>query len=246
MKDFFSYPTPEMGLSFAAQLAPIILSIVLILIIKLYQKEIREYKYEPLIAKTLGSILLFCTIAFYTWKLTQRPFDITKDIPLNGTCEIMTLLLPIALFTKNKNMMKYLLVIPIIGGVLSLLVPTVTVGFTHFRYYQFMIAHVLILIIPFYMSMIYEVELSISNMVQSFYMHVVFLLFWGFVNYMTGWDYAIMNPEHTIQGTPLSFIANLTDNSYLGYIVLSAPLLFILYILAYKGHELIIKATTEK
>ena len=198
MADFFDYRSPyrvenyrelEMYiLNRAEYFLPIILvivSAVLIVVFRDYFKksETREKK----IRFSVGIIFTAVYLSHYILRFALYQFDLIL-LPFQ-LCSISMFLAILLLFTKNKTIFAFVLYAGVIGGFISLFVPVYLNDSSYYRYYQYAIAHSLLILTPIYFMAVHDYIPSKKDTIYAFLILEAIGVFMIIFNYIVGTDY---------------------------------------------------------
>ena len=112
----------------------------------LFKKRISASPHEKQIRYGLGGFLIVMLITL----ITVDTIGGNVYLPFH-LCSISYFLAIILLFTDNKNVFRYLYFTGIIGGIVTFAIPELDhAGWNRFRFYEFIIAHSMIILIPIY------------------------------------------------------------------------------------------------
>jgi hypothetical integral membrane protein (TIGR02206 family) len=133
----------------------LIVFIILVVVIFKSSSRLKTWKNKNHLRITLGIVLLLLDIGFYVWKWAvgnQLMFPIPMHI-----CSWATYIVALALITNNNSIFQVSLYYGFTGGVLSLLVPDFGgYGINHFRFHQFFLLHMMLILGPLLMLKVYE------------------------------------------------------------------------------------------
>ena len=125
----------------------VFLFLVISLVIVYYFRSNKQLKY------ILASVLITQVIIFNTKHLLDGTYDITRYLPLH-LCTISAILAPIALLTKNKTTQDLVLFWGLIPALLAIILPDMNSqdGLMSFRFWEFFVSHIFIVLSAFYLS----------------------------------------------------------------------------------------------
>ncbi len=157
MKEFFSlFPTASTnGISSLEKIIPIIITIILVTTIFIIKKHIKK---QSNIDKTIRITLCILSGSFLImyYYLLWSTYGITAStLPLH-LCFISNILSLVLCIFPNNKLCNFVLFTGVLGGASSLIFPDLQLSSHYFRYYQFMVCHISIIIIPLYIALIYS------------------------------------------------------------------------------------------
>ncbi|ERJ12586.1 Integral membrane protein [Haloplasma contractile SSD-17B] len=221
LSNFFSYP--EDGYTFKYysldHLVPLIIMLIIILILYKYRMKIQQYKHEKIVRYVIAAVIILTQMS-YGWNnayigeqmreslnKVQAPIQasIQKDLPLS-LCGIAMVLAGIMLFINSKKLFDVLYFWVFCGSSLALFLPSALkvsnydydFGPTRFRYYQFFIGHIGIVLIIMYMIVVLGHKINKQSLIRSFLWLNVFAISTLFINYALGSNYLfLVDPDKT-------------------------------------------------
>ncbi|WP_334073468.1 MULTISPECIES: TIGR02206 family membrane protein [Paenibacillus] len=149
---FNSREAPDFLMFSAPHLISIALLLVFALALFLTRRHIREKKTLRLAVRCgLIFLLILCEGSLNIWYFAEEVWDIRYTLPLE-LCTITLLLSILMLWTRTRWLYEILLFAGIGGALQAFLTPNLAYGFPHFRFFQFFIAHLAIILAPLYMT----------------------------------------------------------------------------------------------
>lgn len=228
MNNFFSLSNIDLNyeITLFEKLIPILLLLFIITILYLTRNKIRN---DELLDKNLRysfGILSSIFLSLY-YILEWSTNGITAyNLPLH-ICFFSNILSIILCFNKNKKIFNFVVFAGILGGISSLLAPELNLSFKHFRYYQFMICHISIIVIPIYFIFVYKYTVSIKDTLKVIFTIEALGICLGIFNEIYGSNYMFVSftSNHAARNSILYFIGQ----GY--YYFLNLQFLFIVIIL---------------
>ncbi|MBN2604945.1 MAG: TIGR02206 family membrane protein [Bacilli bacterium] len=193
MTGFFTYDSPYrtgvfMELSFLEKFGPIILIFIGAIMIARYRDI---FKKNQLLDKkfriVIGIIFTLVYMSHYLLNFYLYGFD-TIVLPFQ-LCSISMFLAIILLFTKNRTIFSFVLYTGVIGGLISVFVPVIGYDSSFYRYYQYEIAHAILILTPIYFIYVHD---YIPNMKETIYAYLILQFFAKFMlifNYFNQTDF---------------------------------------------------------
>ncbi len=236
MKAFFAYffgagATEEFHNFTFAHLAPILVMIGIILLIRWKKDDLRQWKHEQAIRYVLAMLLIFSEMSYY-WRLigvpslNPNPID---HLPIT-VCGWAVVLCSYMVIGKTQSFFDIAYFWLFSGSIFALITPTVITytGPTRFRYYQFWLEHTLGYIAVFYMIFVHGMRPTVRSAVRSYIALAVLAVIAYFTNDMLGpgANYLFMaKPE----ATP-SILDILPPNFVLRIIIMAAAVTFLYFV----------------
>lgn len=168
MSDFFSTtPNPVMELYSLQHIIPLVLTVLFVYLVYKYRAQLRVYKYEKCIRVTFITILILSEISIALWRGLTGTYDISHTLPLH-LCSFSAFMIEIVMITKSKRIMEYIYYISIGGAFIAMVYPDLRFSFTQFRYIEFFVFHIVIIVSIFYMVFVHRLIPSIHSLWKSF------------------------------------------------------------------------------
>lgn len=108
---------------------------------------------KPWLRYLLALVLIAQIITFNVYHITNNSYDISRFLPLH-LCTISAILAPIALLTRNNIIKDLTLFWGLVPAFLAILLPDMGAndGLTSFRFWEFFVSHVFIVLSAVYLS----------------------------------------------------------------------------------------------
>lgn len=167
MEDFFTLANSNANYQITIYEKLIPLFIVFTIIILLYfnkNKFINNKNLDKIFRHSLGSISCIFLVAYYYLEWSSNGIT-PNNLPLH-LCFISNIFCIILCFTKSKKIFDFVIYTGVLGGLSSLLVPALDLSFRYFRYYQFMICHGSIIIIPLYFFIVHKYHITLKDTIS--------------------------------------------------------------------------------
>lgn len=158
-----------------AHLAPIILTIIIIFLIRKYKDKLKNFKYEEELRYVLAYSILFFEMAYY-WRLlyvgptSQVDADsFMTRLPLQ-VCEWTAILTTITILKKSKKLFSTVFTLTMSTSILALILPDTVLydsGPAYFRYYQYFALHLLPIIAVYYMMFVHDFKPNKKGILYS-------------------------------------------------------------------------------
>lgn len=141
--------------------------LILFFISCLFLFKEKLYHYRRLIRLTVGWGLIVSRISLDIWYILTDEWTLISSLPLE-LCSIASLLCGIMLLTKNRFLCEVFYFIAIGGAMQAILTPDLDFGFPQYRFFQFFIDHLLLILAPLIMILFYHVHITIKSLFKSF------------------------------------------------------------------------------
>ena len=169
MDNFFVLtPTESINeISTLEKIIPIFITIALIFTIFILKKFIiKKSTLDRTLRLVLGSISFLFLFLYYYLLWTNQGIT-PNTLPLH-LCFISNILAILLCIYPNKKICIFVLFTGVFGGSSSLIFPDLQLSSNYFRYYQFMICHISIIIIPIYISLVYSFKITLMDVLKVF------------------------------------------------------------------------------
>ena len=209
MSKFFSLSNTDIyyEITLVEKIVPIFILLVIIITLYLKRNKIRNNKVlDKGLRYSFGIISLVFLLIYYILEWSINGITVF-NLPLH-ICFISNILCIILCFNKNKNIFNFVVFTGILGGLSSLLAPELDLSFKYFRYYQFMVCHLSIIIIPVYFIFIYKYIVDIKDTLKVIYITEILGLLLGIFNeiYNTNYMFISFTSNEAAKNSILSYI----------------------------------------
>lgn len=176
----------EYGLWHILPLAVITIGVILIYI---FRKQLREYKHEKYVRYGIAIFAIIMEISLHVWKIANGIWHFPESMPI-GLCAFSLFMSVYVLFTKSWKVFE-IAYFWSLGGLISVLFPDILFGPDRFRYYQFLLAHMIFFWSFMYMMFVHNYIPNNKSFWKSFWLLLGLVLIviiplnfsWG-ANYM--------------------------------------------------------------
>lgn len=214
---------------------------LIILIIFLTRKKLRNWKYEKLLLRGIAFLGVVLELSYYVWEITIASPEniplgehiIVEIIPLH-LCAISLYLSIYVLLTKNTRLLGFTYFTSL-GAVASYLFPSYgSYGLDHFRFYHYFYVHGLIIITPIYFILVHRLRVSFKDYKNTVkYLSIISLFVFIFDNGIARLTSGRVTPNYMYlyeaeHGTPLEFMG-----PWPIYVILLVLLVIILFYIMY-------------
>ena len=175
MANFFTYffgagSETEFSLFTPAHIAPILLMLAVIFLIRRNSDSLRGWKHEEKIRYALAFALIICDMSYY-WRLVAMPsleHGVMENLPL-GVCQWSVIFCSFLVLGKSQTLFDIVYFWLLSGSLFALLTPTVLThtGPTRYRYYQFWLEHTLGYVTVFYMIFVHRMRPTVRSAFKS-------------------------------------------------------------------------------
>ncbi len=193
MAEFFNYQSPYrtdifIKLTTVEKFLPIaIIILIAVLLFKYKDKFISNETLDKKFRIAVGIVFTIIYLSHYLLRFALYGFD-TIILPFQ-LCSISMFLAIVLLFTKNKTIFNFVLFTGILGGLISLLFPVIGYDSSYYRYYQYEIAHGILILTPIYFVAVYNYVPTKIETIYSFLILQGIMVFMLILNYYIGTDF---------------------------------------------------------
>ncbi|WP_433944157.1 YwaF family protein [Paenibacillus sp. SN-8-1] len=227
MSTYFSVEEAGSFVAFSASHL-IILGIFLFSLLLLY--GCRKWLQKPSRSQAgryiLAGILILCELSLNIWYVWGKRFDVKDTLPLE-LCSISLYLCVFMLLFKNRFIFQIVYFTGIGGALQAILTPALSYPYPHFRFIEFFLAHIAIILSVLYMVWVEGFKPSLRSVGITMVFLNILLVLILLINHLTGGNYMFLShkPE----------TASLMDflGPYPWYIVSLETVACILFLLLY-------------
>jgi hypothetical integral membrane protein (TIGR02206 family) len=138
---------------------------------------------------SLASILLVDEVLWHGWNWSIGQWSISRMLPLH-LCSVLVFLSAVMLITKSYAIFEFAYLLGIAGALQALLTPDAgPYGFPHFRFFQVMISHGLIVTAAVYMATVEGYRPTVQSIKRVVARSNVYAVGVGIVNALIGSNY---------------------------------------------------------
>ena len=145
---------------------PLLFIIIGVILIYLNRERIRNSKYEKQIRYSLAVLAILTEVSFQVWQMAYGRWSFYDSLPLH-LCRLTNYLGIYIMFTKN-NKVFHIAYFWSLAGVVSILFPDILHGPDRYRYYHFMLSHILFFFNFMYLLFVVELKLDFKAFIKSF------------------------------------------------------------------------------
>ncbi len=196
LADFFTYTSHYRtgvyhDLNTFEWLFPIFVLFVLIYFLFKYKDTFKNNKLlDKRLRISIGLAFTILYLSHYLLRYAIYGYD-TLILPFQ-LCSISMFLAIILIFTRNRTIYTFVLFTGVAGGLISLFVPIIGYDSNYYRYYQYMLAHGILIITPLYFLAVYGFYPSKRETIYAYIMAQVAAKFMLVFNYFMGTDFMFL------------------------------------------------------
>lgn len=140
------------------------------------------------------SLLIVSELTLNIWYFYSGEWDVAYTLPFQ-LCSITLYLSIFMLLTSNYRLFEVTYFLGIGGALQALLTPELYYGFPHFRFYQFFIAHISIVLASLYMIFIKGYTPVLKSVWRAMLCINVIAVAVFFINQLTGGNYMFLSEK---------------------------------------------------
>lgn len=200
MARFFDYRSPyrtdyylefskfEINLTLVEKIIPFIVLLFLGIILYIYKDKIRNNEViDKRIRLNVGILFTILFLSHFILRFTIYGFD-TIVLPFQ-LCAISMILAIILLFTKNRTVFAFVYYAGLAGALISFSTPLIGANSSYYRYYQFYIAHGILILTPIYFLLVHKYIPNLKETIKAFGILQGLATFMVLFNYMMNTDF---------------------------------------------------------
>lgn len=217
----------------APHFLPILVTVAIIFVIRIYRDKIRTLKHEPVFRYILAFALIISEMSYY-WRLIAIPSlgpNPVDHLPIT-VCGWVVVFSSYMLIGKSQTLFDISYFWAFCGSIFALITPTVITytGPTRFRYYQFWAEHLLGYVALFYMIFVHGMRPNKKSFVKAYVSLIALagVAYWANQLIGPGANYLFMaRPEDTPS------ILDILPPNFALRLLIMAGAITLLFVLAY-------------
>lgn len=167
--DFFAFE-PSTSIQFQTfslnHLIPLLAIVVGVYLIYHYKDALQTFRYEKWVRYGIAILAIILELSFQIWQMVHGEWIFAESLPLH-LCRLTTYLGIFIMFTKNNKVFD-IAYFWSLSGVVSILFPDILHGPDRYRYYHFVISHILFFYMYMYLLFVNRLELTFTSFKKSF------------------------------------------------------------------------------
>lgn len=163
----------------------------LVLLLYMFRGWFRKGDRERKARYTLACILVLCELTLNSWFAWTRIYSVTHILPLE-LCSISLYMCIVMLLFNSRKVFQVVYFTGIGGAMMALLTPELSYAFPHFRFIQFFVAHIGIILAILYMVWVKRFRPTLKSIAVTMVFLNVLLVLVGGVNLLTGANYMFL------------------------------------------------------
>ena len=160
--DYTSFPFIPFSISHWLMMIVLVVASLII-----YYHRVFFKKHDQLVRIVFFTSLFILEGMYHYWLFKDGFWNISFTLPLQ-LCSISLILCLILLTLRTKVIFEIVYFIGITGATMAIVTPELFVGFPHFRYFQFFITHILIVLTCLYFVFVHNYYPTMKGLLRSF------------------------------------------------------------------------------
>ncbi|MEO3947063.1 TIGR02206 family membrane protein [Gorillibacterium sp. CAU 1737] len=191
-RNFSAFDAPDFTAYSAQHYAAIGLSLLMVLLLYGFRRSLKDERRKRIIRGILAGTLIVCELSLNVWYLSENVYSAADTLPLE-LCSISLYVAVIMLLTNNRRLFPFVYFAGISGALQAILTPALDYGFPHYRYLEFFIAHLVIILSALYMVWVEGIRPTLRSMFAAFGWLNALLVPVGLVNRLSGGNYMFIS-----------------------------------------------------
>lgn len=192
MQRFFDAHDASSFISFSpSHVITLILSAIIIVVFYMNRQWFRIGTRSRNGRYILAAVLALAEISLNIWYIGQGTYSLKNTLPLE-LCSISLYLSIIMLLWKSRTLFQIVYFIGLGGALQALLTPALGYAYPHFRFVEFFIAHIVIILAVLYMVWVEGYRPKLQSILSTMLLLNVLLIAIGAINWMTGGNYMFL------------------------------------------------------
>jgi hypothetical integral membrane protein (TIGR02206 family) len=193
MSGFFSPSATDAFVMFStSHLISIALCMLIAISLFVFRKQIQSSRSaRDFIRYFLAGLLILMEVSLDAWNISEGIWELDYNLPLE-LCSITLLLSIVMLFTRSRLLYQVLFFAGIGGALQAILTPNLAYAFPHFRFIQFFVAHLAIILASLYMTWIESYRPTWKSVGYAMLFLNILLVGVGAVDYLLDANYMFL------------------------------------------------------
>ncbi|WP_242227085.1 TIGR02206 family membrane protein [Bacillus cereus group sp. BfR-BA-01315] len=193
-----------------------------------FQDILREQQWNMAVRYAIAFLFIGSEIGLDVWQVKAGIFQLSTSLPFE-LCTISLVLATIMVITKSYKVYEVVFFTGIIGASQAISTPNLQYAFPHFRFIEYFIAHVLLILAPLFMTWVEGYRPTFQSIKRTMIFLNILIPIVSFVNYKTGGNYMFLayKPETAslldMLGPHPYYIISLEIAAFIGCLLLYMP-----------------------
>ncbi|WP_349409425.1 TIGR02206 family membrane protein [Pseudalkalibacillus sp. SCS-8] len=209
----------------------IMISVLTILIVTLFlfgSRIRKNTKYQHHIRWTLFTVLVLSELSYQLWSLMNGVWDLRIHLPFH-LCSISSLAILYFLLKPNESRFQLVYFIAFLPPVLAIVTPDLLYGYPHYRFFQFFIHHMTLVVTVFYAILILRLRPKFASIFKAVFFINILALPLHYLNRSIGSNYLFLEGPPASDtllswfGTGYWYIINLEIVMFVAFLITYLP-----------------------
>ncbi|WP_027964606.1 TIGR02206 family membrane protein [Halalkalibacillus halophilus] len=227
MNGFFGFDRNQypFELFSSSHLLALIISIMIVIVTYILRYHIRS-NYQQLATALLVAGLFISELSFHWWFAVHGEWSMQYNLPLQLSSLSLYLCI-IMLLTKSFRVFEVVFFISLVSATFAMITPELFFGYPHFRFFQFFVAHLVVVLACLYMLWVEKFRPTFFSVVRSFVVLNIIAIFVYLINTLLDSNYMFLNRPPSSE-TLIDFLG-----PYPIYLVFLEGIAFVLFVVVY-------------
>lgn len=189
MSLFWYNPDDRFTMFSAEHVIVLVIALILCALLFIFRKPLMKYRRK--LVFSIGLYFLMSNILLLIWYVTTDNWSVKSSLPLE-LCTIAALILGALSVSGKISGIPYVYFFAVGGAIQALMTPDLYYGPANFRFYQFFIDHILLVLLPVAALLLYKQSLEIKHFVYSFLLLNLIALFVFIINILVDANYMFL------------------------------------------------------
>lgn len=192
MSNWLSAETDNVFVPFSNyHLVVLALFVVFLIVLFLSRHWLQEEGRERKMRYSLAAILVLCEILLNVWNVNAGLYNMQDSLPLE-LCTISLYMCVLMLVLKSKSIFKMVYFTGIGGAIQALLTPVLYYNFPHVIFFEFFIAHMVIIASILYMIWVHKFRPTFKSIFSAMvFLNILVVIIYP-INMLTGGNYMFL------------------------------------------------------
>ncbi len=145
----------------------------------------------------IGIAGTLCIFTYTLWLHYLNIFTIKSGLPFH-LCSISLIVVFLTVITNKRLLISLAYFCGFPAGISAILFPNIIYTFPHFRYIEFFIAHMILIIIPLYYMIIEKVIFNYKDMIITYLCCMFYIVFISILNYILKSNYLYISKNFVL------------------------------------------------
>lgn len=159
-----------------------------VILIFVYRKSLKEFKYKENIRYIMGTVLLLNMVIYYVGMFVTNTFNIYEDLPLH-LCFVTNFFMIYILFKGDRKLYKTIYFFTFIGPLPAIVWSDLRFTYDIYEFWQFIICHHVMLLTSIYLLVVLDYKVESKDMLPAFVIGIIYVTIVTIGNNIFGTNY---------------------------------------------------------